>query len=136
MTETSDWVVKHRCTYDIQAVMEMEKGESALVGFELNLHAELPMSGPITPEVGKKLDEIRDQLGEILKLLIPKDSDKVNVELAPFRRSVRFPQGSGRPTVTRTARVFHKDYGAVEAGDRQKFGPTEERLTEMGFTRA
>ena len=38
--------------------------------------------------------------------------------------------------VTRTLRIFHPDYAAVQPDDRQKFGPTEKRLSEMGFKKA
>jgi hypothetical protein len=35
--------------------------------------------------------------------------------------------------VTRTVRIFHKDYAAVEPGDRPKLALAEKRLQEMGF---
>ena len=57
---------------------------------------ELPPSGKLTPEDGKRLDEIRDKLEEILELLVPKESEKARFELVPFRRSVRFPGGAGK----------------------------------------
>ena len=95
---------------------------------------ELPPSGKLTPEDGKRLDEIRDKLEEILELVVPKESEKARFELVPFRRSVRFPNGAGKnPLVTRTVRIFHEDYAAVEPGDRPKLAPAEKRLQEMGF---
>ncbi|MGH9320762.1 MAG: hypothetical protein ACRD3V_12865 [Vicinamibacteria bacterium] len=107
-----------------------------LIAFELSLHAELPVGETITPELGKELDEIRDRLGDVLESLIPSDV-KARMERVPFRRAVRFPKGGGKnPMVTRTARVFPADYAGVQPGDREKFGPTEKRLEEMGFTRA
>ncbi|HEX9723291.1 MAG TPA: hypothetical protein VGC53_03320 [Vicinamibacteria bacterium] len=55
-------------------------------------------------------------------VLVPKESEKARFELVPFRRAVHFPHGAGKnPMVTRTVRIFHKDYGAVQPGDRQKF---------------
>ena len=136
MSEHSDWIREHKCVYDIQTVVELEKGAATQVGFELNLHAELPIGEKLTPEVGKKLDEIRDRLGEILESLIPNDT-KAKVERVPFRRSVRFPKGAGKnPMVTRTLRVFHPDYAALQPGDREKLHSTEKCLEEMGVTRA
>ncbi len=38
--------------------------------------------------------------------------------------------------VTRTVRVFHPGNEAMKPGDREKLHPTEQRLEEMGFTRA
>jgi hypothetical protein len=131
----SDWVRKHKCTYDIQPVVELEEGGANQLGYELNLHAELPVGETLTPEVGKNLDEIRDRLGDILESLIPKDT-KAHIERAPFRRAVRFPKGGKNPMVTRTVRVFHPDYSALQPGDREKLHPTEKRLEEMGFSRA
>jgi hypothetical protein len=136
MSKTSDWIREHRCTYDIQPVVELEEGGPTHVGYELNLDAELAVGDTLGPEVGKKLDEIRDKLGDILEWLIPEDA-KARIERAPFRRAVRFPKGAGKnPMVTRTVRVFHHDYQAMKPGDREKFHPTERRLEEMGFTRA
>ena len=135
MSEISDWIRKHKCTYDIQPVVEMEEGGPAHLGYELNLHAELPVGETLTPAVGKDLDEIRDRLWEVLESLIPKDA-KARIEHAPFRRAVRFPKGGKNPMVTRTVRVFHPDYEAMKPGDREKFHPTEKRLEEIGFTRA
>jgi hypothetical protein len=132
----SDWIHEHKCSYDIQPVVELGEGAPAQVGFELNLHAELPIGESLSPETGKALDEIRDRLGEILESLIPKDT-KAHVERVPFRRSVRFPKGAaGNPLVTRTARVFLPDYAAMQPGDREKLRPTEDRLQDLGFSRA
>jgi hypothetical protein len=136
MSEMIDWIREHRCTYDIQPVMEIDEGERVHLGFELNLHAELPIGERITKELAKDVDEIRDRLGEILESLIPKDV-KARVERVPFRRGVRFPKGEGKnPMVTRSVRVFHPDYSSVAEGDRQKLRPTEERLAQMGIVRA
>jgi hypothetical protein len=131
----STWITNHRCSYDIQPVIEMEEGASSQVGFELSIHAELPVGDSITPQLGKDIDAIRDRLGEILESLIPSDA-KARIERVPFRRAVRFLGGSGNPMVTRTLRIFHPDYAAVQPDDRKKFGPTEKRLAEMGFRKA
>jgi hypothetical protein len=136
VSDSSNWIREHKCTYDIQPVVELEEGGPTHLGYELNLHAELPVGETLTPAVGKDLDEIRDKLGDILESLIPTDT-KARIERAPFRRAVRFPQGAGKnPKVTRTIRVFHPDYSALQPGDREKFHPTEMRLQEMGFQRA
>jgi hypothetical protein len=136
MSETSEWVHEHKCKYDIQPIVELGEDGASHVGFELNLHAEIAVGETMGPETAKALDEIRDKLGEILESLIPKDA-KARIERVPFRRAVRFPKGaSGNPLVTRSARVFPADYAAVQPGDRDKFRPTEERLTDMGFSRA
>ena len=88
------------------------------------------------PGLGKELDEIRDRLGDILESLIPSDV-KARIERVPFRRSVRFMRGTGKnPMVTRTLRIFHPDYSALQPDDRKKFGPTEKRLAEMGLRKA
>jgi hypothetical protein len=137
MTALSDWIEKHRCTYDIQPILEMDEGQAGHVGFELNVHAEFPVSAKLTADDGKRLDEIRDKLGEIIDLLVPKDSEDARFELVPFRRSVRFSSGAGKnPKVTRTVRIFHLDYAAVEPSDRQKLEPAERRLQEMGVQKA
>ena len=135
MSETSDWIREHKCSYNIQPVAELVEGEATQLGYELNLYAEVPMGDTITPELGKVIDEIRDQLAQIVNSLIPKDA-KARIQRAPFRRALRFPHGSGKPVVTRTVYVYHPDNSALQPGDREKLHPTEERLEKMGFARA
>jgi len=36
----TDWIEKHRCTYEIQPILEIDEGQNDRVGFELNLNAE------------------------------------------------------------------------------------------------
>jgi hypothetical protein len=135
-SETGKWVAEHHCTYDIQPVVEMEKGAASQVGFELSVHAELPVGEALTPELAREVDAIRDRLRDILESLIPSDT-KAHIERVPFRRAFRFMHGSGKhPMVTQTLRVFHPDYAAVRPDDRKKFAPTENRLTELGFKKA
>jgi hypothetical protein len=135
-SERAEWVSRYKCTYDIQPVVELEEGAPTQLGFELNLHAELPLNeGALSAEAGKALDAVRDRLGEILESLIPKDA-KARIERTPFRRSVRFSKGTGRPMVTRSVRVFHPDYAALQPSDREKLRPIEDRLAQIGFTRA
>jgi hypothetical protein len=134
--ETAKWISDHRCTYEIQPVVEIAKGTAGQVGFELSLHAELPVGEALTPELAKEVDEIRDRLGDVLESLIPTDA-KARIERVPFRRAFRFMHGSAKnPMVTRTLRVFHPDYSALRPDDRKKLAPTEKRLTEMGFRKA
>jgi hypothetical protein len=38
--------------------------------------------------------------------------------------------------VTRSVRVFHPDYAALQPSDREKLRPIEDRLAQIGFTRA
>jgi hypothetical protein len=139
VNDTLVWIREHRCRYDIQALVEVVEGRLCHVGYEVNLHAELPelpIGEKITKEVTSRVDELRDRLGEILESLIPKDVE-ATIQVAPFRPSVRYPKGLGKnPVVTRTARVFPPSYANVSPGDRENFRPTEERLTEMGFTKA
>ena len=51
------------------------------MGFELNLHAELPWEGETTPELLAKQDEIRDKLAELIDVLLPKQSEDARFEL-------------------------------------------------------
>jgi hypothetical protein len=136
MSDLSDWIHEHKCTYEIHPVLELSEGGPSHSGFELNLHAELAVPETMGPAAGKALDDIRDKLGEILESLIPKDA-KAHIERAPFRRAIRFPKGAaGNPVVTRSVRIFHPDYAAMQPGDRERLRPTEERLMDLGFTRA
>ena len=135
MSDISNWIREHACSYDIQPVVELVEGAATQLGYELNLYAEVPIGDTIAPALGKVIDEIRDRLAEIIESLIPQDA-KARIERAPFRRGVRFLRGSGKPVVTRTVYVYHPDNSALKPGDREKLYPTEKRLEEMGFSRA
>ena len=134
--ELSAWITDNHCSYDIAPIVELQEGDRAEVGFELNLHAELPWKGEATPELRAKATEIREKLTELVNALVPKASEKARFEIAPFRRAVRFAGGGGLPKMTRTVRIFHRDFRNVEPEDRAKFGPFEERLRSLGFKRA
>jgi hypothetical protein len=135
-SEVSAWIREHRCTYDIQPLVEKKRGRTIHVGYEVNLHAELPVTEQITEADARRVVAIRDRLGEILESLIPKDVE-ARIQRVPFRASVRFPRGTTKnPMVTRSAAVYPPNYASVEPGDREKFGPTEKCLREMGFKKA
>ncbi len=74
--ELSAWVVDNYCSYDIAPIVELREGDRTEVGFELNLHAELPWKGKFTPELRAKAEEIREKLTELVDVLVPKDSEK------------------------------------------------------------
>lgn len=135
VSEMSDWIRDHKCSYNIQPVAELVEGAAMQLGYELNLYAEVPVNASVPGKLGQAIDELREELTKIMESLIPKDA-KAHIERAPFRRAVRFLRGSGKPVVTRTIYVYHPDYSALEPGDREKLHPTETRLEEMGFTRA
>lgn len=136
MAETIEWVREHDGSYEIQPVVELEEGQAVHIGYEVHLHAELTVGEKVTPELARTADGIRDKLGQILESLIPKDT-RARIERVPSRRAVRFLRGVGqKPVITRSVRVFHPDYSAVQPGDRETFHPTERRLEEMGFRRA
>ena len=143
--ELSAWITDHHCSYDLAPIVELQEGDRAEVGFELNLHAELPWKGESTPELRAKATEIREKLTElvsetwsprIVNALVPKASEKARFEIAPFRRAVRFAGGGGLPKMARTVRIFHRDFRNLEPEDRAKFGPFEERLRSLGFKRS
>ena len=52
--ELSAWVVDNYCSYDIAPIVELREGDRTEVGFELNLHAEPPWKGKLTPELRRR----------------------------------------------------------------------------------
>ena len=134
--ELSAWVRDNHCTYDIAPIVELQDGDQAEVGFELNLYAEVPWTGKSTPELQTKVDEIKEKLAELVDVLVPKDSENARIEIVPHRRAARFARGVGLPQMTRTVRIFHNDYRNVAPEDRAKFRPFETKLGSIGFKRA
>ena len=133
--ELSAWIAANRCSYEIAPIVELQDGDHAEVGFELNLQAELPWEGESTPELRAKAEEIRQKLGELVEVLVLKKPEKARIEVVPFRAALRFLGGRGRPKLTRTVRIFHNDYRNLAPEDRARFGPLEERLRSLGFKR-
>lgn len=131
--ELAAWITDNNCSYEITTIVELHDGDRAEVGFELNLHAELPWEGQSMPEVRSKAEEIGDKLTELVDVLVPKESPHVRFEIVPHHAAMRFLGGRGRPKMTRTVRIFHSDFREVEPEDRAKFGPLEERLRSLGF---
>ncbi len=134
--ELSAWVVDNRCSYEIAPIVELKDGDRTEVGFELDLRAELPWKGASTPQLRAKADEIKGKPTELVDVLVPKDSKKARFEIVPYRRAVKFLRGEGLPQITRTVRIFHRDFENVEPEDRAKFRPFEERLRSIGFKKA
>jgi hypothetical protein len=134
--ELSAWVVDNHCSYELVPIVELQHGDRTEVGFELNLHAELPWEGESTPELRAKAEEIREKLTELVDVLIPKDSENARFDIVPYQPAFRFLGGRGLPKLTRTVRIFHSDFRNVDPEDRAKFGPFEERLRSLGFKRA
>ena len=134
--ELARWVRDNHCSYDIAPIVELQRGEQADVGYEINLHAELPWEGETTPEILAKQDEIRDKLAELIDVLIPKESADARFDFVPFRLQARFLRGAGFPTIKRTVRVFRRDYQHVTPEDRGKFRPFEKELDAIGFKKA
>jgi hypothetical protein len=135
-SDASAWIREHRCTYDIQPLVDKKHGRAIEVGYDLNLHAELPVTGRITMEDARRVEAIRERLREILECLIPKDVE-ARIQRVFFGWSVRSRRGTSKSLVViRSALVFLTNYESVELGHRERFAPMENRLREMGFTRA
>jgi hypothetical protein len=135
--ELAQWVRDNHCSYDITPIIELQHGDQTEVGFELNLHAELPWRGESTPELREKAEEIKTKLAELVDALVPKESEAARIEIVPFRgRAVRFAHGAGLPLMSRTVRIFRKDFSHVEPEDRAKFHPFEAELHSIGFKKA
>ena len=133
--ELRKWIVSNHCTYDIDAIVELQDGLRTEVGFELNLHAQFPWTGEVSAELRAKYEEIRVQLDELVDALVPDESDKARFEVVPFRAAVRFRGGADVPSVTRSVRVFHRNFEPVQANDREKFAPFEQELLRLGIKR-
>ncbi|HXV65526.1 MAG TPA: hypothetical protein VEK15_32825 [Vicinamibacteria bacterium] len=135
-SDASAWIREHRCTYDVQPLVDKNHGRAVEVGYEVNLNAELPVTGRITVEDARRVEAIRDRLREILECLISEDVD-ARIQRVFFKWSVRSRRGaSKRLMVIRSALVFHPNYRSVELSYRERFGPMEKHLRKMGFTRA
>ena len=120
--ELSAWITDNHCSYDIAPIVELQEGDRAEVGFELNLHAELPWKGESTPELRAKATEIREKLTELVNALVPQASEKARFEIAPFRRAVRFAVSFRQPCVAGGVRSCGPPVVASSGGPQRTGG--------------
>jgi hypothetical protein len=133
-----EWTRTHQVCYNVQPLEEMHGGELVQVGFEVELAARLPSATEGIESRRRATRAVLNTLAELAERVFPAEGDIARSELAPVRAVAQLRRDTGRqPEVRRTVRIYRKQdsFRSVAEGDRQRLGPFERRLQELGAKR-
>jgi uncharacterized protein YecE (DUF72 family) len=138
MTEAEwrDWSRIHRACWEVDPLVELADGRKVQVGFAFNVFAQFPPSVTNSDERQQEFPKLRAQLEELAAAVFPAEGAIARFEVAPIETAVRLrSEAEFAPEMMITVRVFHKQeyFQPVEAADRQRLAPLEERLKAHGL---
>ena len=134
--ECRTWAQQVRAAWEVSPLIRMERGSPVQVGFELSLFARVPTEIPPGPERQAAFTRLWDRLREIAESLLPLAGADGRIEVDPFEAATRLrPETQFAPEVLLSARLFHGSdlLAPVEAGDRERLKPLEDRLNDLGL---
>ena len=129
------WARENKVCYEVRPLMHTHDDELVQVGFEFEIAARLPDAEPGS-EAGQ--DVTRHLIREMAQLahrVFPTEGEVARFELAPFQPVAQLRKETGlQPELRRVVQVYHKEdfWQRVGAGDRERLGPLEQRLRELG----
>ncbi|HSD27337.1 MAG TPA: hypothetical protein VLL75_08530 [Vicinamibacteria bacterium] len=130
------WAAQVKAAWEVTPLIEMERGASVQVGFELNLYARVPTAVSSGQERQGVLERTWDRLREIAESLLPLAGADGRLEVDPFEAAARLrPETQFAPEVLLSARLFHGSdlLAPMEPGERERLKPLEDRLHELGL---
>ena len=130
------WAEQAKVAWEVTPLIEMEKGSQVQVGFELTLFAREPTGLPPGPEREAAVEGLWDRMREIAESLVPLAGSDARIEVDPYEAADRLrPETQFAPEILLSARLFHGSnlLEPIEAGDRERLKPLEERLHELGL---
>ena len=133
--DVAGWARANQACYEVEPLVESEKGRRVQVGFIVRLYARLPVEeGPGTGR-HEAAGRIWEGLREIAQSFAPAEEGRARVEIeAPRSAAFLRPENEMHPEIALTARVFHDDYFAEVTGDeRERLSAVTRRLTELGL---
>jgi hypothetical protein len=136
--EAREWARENRAAWELSPFVQMHQGQPVQVGYTLTLYARVPTEIPPSRERREAVLATWDRLRGIADALVAQEPEGTDIEVDAYDAEERFRRENGfRSEVTLYARIVHeKDYFApVEAGDRERLRPLEERLRALGLRR-
>ena len=130
------WAEQAKVAWEVTPLIEMEKGSQVQVGLELTLFAREPTGLPPGLEREAAVEGLWDRMREIAESLVPLAGSDARIEVDPYEAADRLrPETQFAPEILLSARLFHGSnlLEPIEAGDRERLKPLEERLHELGL---
>ena len=134
--EWTDWSRIHKACWEVSPLVEQHDGRRIQVGFEFNIFAQFPATVTNSDERQAEFPKLRAQLEELAAAVFPAEGPVARFEIAPIETAVRLrAEAEFAPEMLLTVRVFHKQeyFQAVDASDRHKLAPLEDRLKAHGL---
>jgi hypothetical protein len=134
--ECRTWAQQAKAAWEVTPLIELEKGVQVQVGFQLTLFARMPTDLPPGDERQAAVEKLWDRMREIAESLLPLAGADARVEVDPYEAAARLrPETQFAPEILLSARLFHGSnlLAPVQAGDRERLKPIEDRLHELGL---
>ena len=134
--ECRTWAQQAKAAWEVTPLIALEKGVQVQVGFELTLFARMPSDLPPGAERQAAVENLWDRMREIAESLVPLAGSDARIEVDPYEAADRLrPETQFAPEILLSARLFHGSnlLEPIEAGDRERLKPLEERLHELGL---
>ena len=130
-----EWAREHKVCYEVRPLMQNNGEQLVQVGFEFEIAARLPKAAGRGESRQQTTRRLLSAMAQLVHRVFPAEGEVARFELAPFqpvaqlRRETRF-----QPEVRRVVQVYHKKdfWQRVGEGDRQRLGPLEQSLRELG----
>ncbi len=126
------WAREHKVCYEVRPLMSKQGDRLVQVGFEFEIAARLPAAGESRQQATRQLVSA---IARLAHRVFPTEGEVARFELAPFRPVAQLRKETGlQPEVCRVVQVYQKEdfRKSVVEGDRQRLGPLEQRLRELG----
>lgn len=129
------WAREHKVCYDVGPLMRKDGDKLVQVGFEFEIAARLPDATAGVESRQQATRHLLSAMAQLAHRVFPTEGDVARFELAPFQPVAQLRKETGfRPEVRRVVQVYRKEnfWQSVGEGDRQRLGPLEQRLRELG----
>lgn len=129
------WTREHKVCYEVRPLMQKHGEQLVQVGFEFEIAARLPKAAGLGESRRQTTQHLLRAMAQLVHRVFPAEGEVARFELAPFQPVVQLRREAGlQPEVRRVVEVYHKKnfWQSVGEGDRQRLGPLEQRLRELG----
>jgi hypothetical protein len=132
--EWAVWAREHRACFQVEALIELVKGERVQVGFSLALYVAAPMENAPGQERTEAIRKLWDELKLLAEDVAPEEQRTARVQVEQSARAVLRPENEFKPEVGLTFHVFPRGsaLAAVTADDRERVARVEKRLLSFG----
>jgi hypothetical protein len=129
------WAREHKVCYQVHSLMQKYGEQLVQVGFEFEIAARLPKAAARGESRRQTTQRLLSAIAQLAHRVFPAEGEVARFDLAPSEPLAQLRRETGfQPEVRRVIQVYHKEdyWQAVGEGDRQRLGPVEQRLRELG----